>query len=439
MGKLLAGVVQRNITPNPEIIKLINQEGRYNYKGIHDELFLTVIVLTDGEKKFAYFGSDISTFPVNETLVAALKERFGLEPKDCMFSGTRSHNTVSGGGNQPYEKLKPGTRAYVQFMHGTILAAVEEAIKNLVPARIGAAVGESRINAHRELRTPAGNFEGVNHTGPHAPWLRVVRLEDLSGKTLALMVNYSMHCCTLAFNQSAGEFDYVSADIAGAVERYLERAGKHQYPAAWSVGGGSDQIPLMFGSLDRCEVDDEGVFSSVRTGLPPEVTLGVINQLACEQGLNVLRTIQEIKNYSDAFDYFSTEAFADVPAKKALYPRLIMYKPGVDDVTPEPVDEPVHYRFGLAVIDGIAFCAASAATYSGMYQRVKDMLPFDVTLLFDDSPYYTSSIPVPEAEEQDWYSHGALQSRNFTARQGANAMLCAFAKMAEEYVLAKKY
>lgn len=98
MGKLFAAVSVRDITPTPDELALINQDGYYNYDGIKRRLFLKTLVLTDGQERFVYFGTDLSNFTLNEEAQQLFMEKLGLAPKDYMVGTNRSHNTVSSWG-----------------------------------------------------------------------------------------------------------------------------------------------------------------------------------------------------------------------------------------------------------------------------------------------------------------------------------------------------
>ena len=440
MGKLLAAAAVRDITPSPEILELVKSEGRYNYDGVKRALYLRTLVLTDGEKRFVYFGTDLSSFTINAEAEEILRAELGLEPKDYMFGTNRSHNTISGWGQNLYDENRPGSSKFGRMVIGLMVDSVKEAMGKLVPARIGAKVGHSAINCFREQYTPAGNFEGMNHGAPPAPWLRVVRVEDMEGETIALLVNYCMQNCMVCWNSAIGEYNYVTSDLAGEIIEFLEKAGKHKYPVIWSNGGGADRQPLIYSLMDHCEVDDNGEFHYVHEVLPIDAVLMLMRHLAAEQGLDVLRTVEEIDNYTDEFHYFSDYVYTEVPGKVMLYKRMNFYRPGVDDVSIEP-DEPIRFRYAMNVINDIAFCAVNVPSYSGVYEKIKDMMPFPVVVFSDDSfgGNGMTCIPMPECEEKDRYVHATLQSRSYTARIGFNACMNGFGKLLEKYMLQTVY
>lgn len=447
MGKLLAGSAIRNITPSPEMIKVINADGRYGYTGIADEIFCRVTVLSDGREHFAIIASDLSRFPLPKEFVEEVENRFGIDEEHLLVGGTRSHNTVSYKKSASYAEFMHGEYAFYSYVHKLALEAMEEAMSKLVPARIGAAVGESRINTGRELITPIGTLESPNHRDGRATRLRVVKVEALTGETISVIVNYSMHCILLCWNDTIGECKKVSGDLGGAVSQFIERWGKHRFPCSWTVGGGADRIPLIFSGLERMDVNDEGEFYFERKVLPIEAARILMRQFACEQGLDIIRTIESIDNWSEDFDFFHAKTTRSVDSKVGFHeqivaqrakddPDALRYVPGMD-VTPKKGEEKLHYVYRLCMLNGIAFAGVNGIPYSENYEKMADAMPALVTLLFDDCYGTVSSIPVPEEEEALIYGHSALQSKNYSAREATNAFLEGFNELGRLYLASR--
>ena len=435
MGKLMAGTAVRNITPTPEVLELVKTEGRYTYEGVAHDLFLKTLVLTDGEEKFVYFATDLSRFSINPVIEKRFEEELGLKEGDYIFSTIRTHNTLSGFGEVFDDPKKPGSDLYAKQFYEAVIDSCKEAMAKVVPARIGAAEGRSYISCHREQFTPAGNFESTGFDGEQAPWLRVARVEDLQGQTLALLVNYSMQNCMVCwYSQEGGDYNLVTNDTAGEIVDYLEKVGKHQYPVFWGNGGGADRQPYMY-LLDYCDVNDNGEFSFRHEIMPIEGSLKIMKLLAAQQSRDVMNTVAKIKEYSDEFSLNKQVLYKEVPGRVKPSLKIHIYHDG-DDVTPV-ASEPVKMRLQFAVVNNIAFCASNGPTYSGVYKAVKDMMPFDVTFFFDDclgGPGATT-VPTPDMEEENKYVHATLQSANYTARIGFNALMGGFAEMLARYVV----
>ena len=232
------------------------------------------------------------------------------------------------------------------------------------------------------------------------------------------------------------------------MSQFIERWGGHSFPCSWTVGGGADRIPRIFSGLERVDVDDEGKFYFQRRVLPIAATRILMEQFACEQGMDVIRTIQSIHSWSEEFSFFSGKTFRDVSSKVGFHeqiaaqraqddPDALRYIPGMD-VTPQKGSEPLRYVYRLVMLNGIAFAGVNGILYSANYEKMADAMPADVTLLFDDCYGTLSSIPVPEEEEKRIYGHSALQSKNYSAREATDAFLEGFRELGNRYLASKK-
>lgn len=189
--------------------------------------------------------------------------------------------------------------------------------------------------------------------------------------------------------------------------------------------------------LDYCDVNDEGEYSFHHEIMPIEASLKIMKLLAAQQSRDVMQTVAKITDYFDEFNLYKEVLVKKVPGRVQPSKKIHIYHDG-DDVTPV-ASEPVTLRLQFAVINGIAFCASNGPTYSGVYKAVKDMMPFGVTFFFDDclgGPGATT-IPTPDMEEENKYVHATLQSANYTARPGFNALMGGFAEMLAKYMISK--
>ncbi|MDQ3729884.1 MAG: hypothetical protein M3355_09885 [Actinomycetota bacterium] len=112
---------------------------------------------------------------------------------------------------------------FYEYMAERMAAAVEEACADLVPVRVGAAVGEFD-KTHRHSFGPAIADDGTPAGYPHSDTdkrLTVIRFDDVSDpsdpKPLANLVSWSGHPEFLDGN------DLISADYVGPLERMVDR------------------------------------------------------------------------------------------------------------------------------------------------------------------------------------------------------------------------
>lgn len=433
-GKLIAGAAKRCVTPPQEIFDRITAvEKRYSYHAIKEDTFVRTIVLSDGTKKMVIIASELSVFPLAEEFAKILEKKFGIDPLACVIAGTRGHNTFSIG-QTSFSEISEASADFVRFVHERTLEAVAEALEKSVPARIGGATGESFINACRDYVTPVGTIEAPSRiTGTVAKHLPVVRIEDRQGNTIALFINYAMQSACLSWNQFVDTYNYYSGDFVGALIRYLEKLGHYKYPVMWVCGGGDDQHAVFSALIEYCDVDDDGKFVFKRETLPPEATLMIIRQMAAEQGLDVLRTIGSIKNYSSDFDLFCAETYREVPARASYRQKLGDRYTREQALTPKPTDKPLKFRYRLAVLNGIAFLGVNADVYSSYFKRACDILGCQTLSLMDACFGNVSSLPDAAVEKNNIYGIGAWGSRCLSSELGENAFNNAVTELAEAY------
>lgn len=179
----------------------------------NDLLHARCLILDDGTRQLAFAVVDSSLIP--EPLVEKIKKmasaKTGIPAGHIMVSSTHTHSAPSACGvlgTPPDEK-------YVKFLPGRVAEGIALAQKNLVPAKVGWAVGELPEMAQSrrwiarpdklitdpfgEKTTRATMHPGYrNHnfeepSGPMDPAVSVLAVQSTDGKPLALLAAYSIH------------------------------------------------------------------------------------------------------------------------------------------------------------------------------------------------------------------------------------------------------
>ena len=222
-----AGAATSNITP--KIGSSINGNMKdVMVKQIHDETHARCIVLDDGKTKLAMLTVDLCMM-YREELDAAKQrahELTGIPVENMMMSAIHTH---SGGTACSVFQSDPDPE-YLKFLRERIADAVVRANNNLVPARIGWAVGreDSQVFNRRWYMKPGkpimnpfgeedqvkmnpgvGNPDRLKPAGPVDPGLPIISVQALDGRPIALLANYSLH---YVGGTASGE---VSADYYG--------------------------------------------------------------------------------------------------------------------------------------------------------------------------------------------------------------------------------
>lgn len=206
-----AGAATSNITP--KIGTSINGNMKDGIiKQIHDETHARSIVLDDGQTRLAIVTVDLCMI-YREELDAAKKrahELTGIPVENMMISATHTH---SGGTACSVFQSDPD-KDYLKFLRERIADAVVRANNNLIPARIGWAVGNEpsqvfnrrwKMKPGKPLMNPfgkedqvkmnpgIGNPDRLEPAGPVDPGLPIISVQTPEGRPIALLANYSLH------------------------------------------------------------------------------------------------------------------------------------------------------------------------------------------------------------------------------------------------------
>ncbi len=260
---LYCGAGKANITPPAELIPLLPGLMNARFSGIvYDELFVRAIAFRSEKNTVLFVSFDLDKAPNPAESLAAISAKTGIPEKNILFFGVHTH-TAPVTSVRPYEQKNSRTsqsaeiqatmHTYETLVHERMLSAVESALSNLEPAKIGWSTGESYINVNRcqdyVVELPYGTVQhccslGVNPTGPVDHTLFVLKAENFDGKPIAFFVNYAVHCCVMISNNSDGSGKVgISGDLAGVTSQLMEE--KYGAVSIWSSGAAGDINPIM--------------------------------------------------------------------------------------------------------------------------------------------------------------------------------------------------
>ena len=194
-----------------------------------------------------------------------LKKELGIAPANTLFNASHCHGRVH-----------PETEART-------IQAIRQAVKNLVPVKVGAGVGkETRIMENRRLQLKNGREVDVRRAyslppdnkvaavGPVDPDIGVLRLDHLDGKPLAVVYNFACH--PIQNTPEAGN----SADITGFSSRTIEE--NLDCIALFVQGAGGDINPISYKDVNH---------------------LHSAEPLGLMLGLSTLRAVRKIRTHPD--------------------------------------------------------------------------------------------------------------------------------------------
>jgi neutral ceramidase len=226
---LKAAVAKADITPPPGL-PMYGFLDRITEKrlstGTLDPLYARVLVLQVGEQRLALVTLDLGrTF--NQPTLDNLRQRVKTSAGISSLIVTASH--THSGPNILDEYPSNSEPAWEGAAVEKIVAAVSRATRHLVDARIGTGRGEVYIGYNRrQVRTDGRVIMLWTNpdklpAAPVDPSVWVMRIDDLKGKPIAILVNYACHPVVLGPDNLKYSADFVSA-MASTVETAFDSA-----------------------------------------------------------------------------------------------------------------------------------------------------------------------------------------------------------------------
>lgn len=208
-----AGASVVDITPVEFPVKVAGDFFEAATTSVHDRLYARCLALDDGSVRAAVVVVDncLISQEIFEQAKQIAHENTGIPIERMMMSATHTHSApaaVGALGTDPDEK-------YCRFLPGRIAAAVELAVRNLTPARVGWTVVQDAEHTccRRWIRRPDRisvdpfgrasvrammhpGHQNPDYLGPAGPVdtdLSLLSVRSLDGRPIAVLANYSMH------------------------------------------------------------------------------------------------------------------------------------------------------------------------------------------------------------------------------------------------------
>jgi hypothetical protein len=251
-----AGLAKQVITPEKSVWLAGYGSKRAPTGKLHD-LWMKALALEDsGGKRAVLITSDFQGVPksMSDRAFALLKEKFGLERTQVMFTFSHNHCGPRLGDDlidyYPIEGEQVElVEEYTTVMIQKTVALVGEALKDLQPATLHIGEGEATFAVNRrnnkEAEVPALLVKGTPLVGPVDHSVPVMTVTRARGEIAAILFGYACHPTTLNFLQWCG-------DYPGFAQ--LEIEAKHPGALAMFVNTcGGDQNPLPRRSVELCQ------------------------------------------------------------------------------------------------------------------------------------------------------------------------------------------
>ncbi|HWQ55229.1 MAG TPA: neutral/alkaline non-lysosomal ceramidase N-terminal domain-containing protein [Bryobacteraceae bacterium] len=249
--ELRAGTARVEITP-PSLMEMYGYARRKcgPANGTHDPLYAKALVLATGDTRVAIVTMDIGSI-VSPDLSRRVREELGIPV--LLLAASHTH---SGPKFLPYggEEVAGGA-AFLKELEPKLFALVQQAAKEMFPARLAYGRGALQLGYNRLLPRDDGRsralFENPDRIpyGPVDPEFMLLRVEDASGAPRALMVHYATHAVVLGPTNCK-----YSADYPGVLQARVE-AAVAGVQCMFVQGGAGDVNPLFLARTGNEEQD----------------------------------------------------------------------------------------------------------------------------------------------------------------------------------------
>lgn len=212
---LKAGIARCAITP-PVGMLMIGYTARKGVaEGRDGELYATALVLDDEKTRVAILSFDLAFLlePFVSNLRRSIGLRLGIPPSHVLVNCSHTHagpalqKSQYDFEDEEQERLLEG---YAAGFSVQLPALAAEAARKLAPARIGTSTGEARIGINRREEQPDGAiFLGENPGGPIDHEVRVIRVDDLTGRPIAVVFAHGCHTVSMGPQSLRWSADYI--------------------------------------------------------------------------------------------------------------------------------------------------------------------------------------------------------------------------------------
>jgi hypothetical protein len=431
---LKAGADAQDVTPTQFPVSVNGGFADRKATKANDPLHARCLVLDDGTTKLALVVVDSCMMPreLIDAAKALAEKKTGIPAKNMLVSATHTHTapTVAG-----VFQSDPDAE-YVKFLTQKIAEGIEQAHKNLAPAKLAWGVAEepNQVFNRRwhmkpgvknldpfggdadkvKMNPPRMSSDLLEPAGPTDPRVTVLSVRTADDKPLALYANYSLHY--------VGDLPPLSADYFGVFAQSVAaklKAGK-EFVGILSNGTSGDVNNIDFKAEatktmpgERCRlVADAVATAAVKAIEKAEYQSNVhLKSVLQEIELGVRKpTEQEVKRAEGILEKAKGR---ELKGAEEVYARETVLLAKYPDKVKVPLQ--------AMVIGGFAISAIPCETFTEIGLRIKkDLSPFKTTCVVSLANGYFGYLPTPEQHKlggyETWRARSSFLEMTASAR-----------------------
>lgn len=393
---LEVGAAKIDITPSADAALPMSgyANRKEGFKGIHDDIYVRAIVFGYGAKLAAVVAWELIGVPngVWEQLSQRIARETGILPEYLLLCAVHDHSAPAPFGM--YGNDSPKSAAYTKQVEDATVDAIRRAKENLRPAKVGIETGKAYVNINRREYSPDKGWSlGYNPQGPSDKTVTVIRFDALSGKPLALLINYAVHAVVMG-----GENYQISGDLAGATSRFVENyyRGKPEDAPRDDAGAAIQLHP------EKTSQDVVALWTSGAAGDQNPISLArgsdftMVDALGRILGEEVVRVAGTIHTTEQA-RIWGNQQVVTCPGRKVEPGRLPRTEYKWVDA------DPVSIRLSLLMINDIALAGVSGEVMTMINDHLKRKSPSSQTVMVTHANGSSGYIPDDAAFEQVSY------------------------------------
>jgi neutral/alkaline ceramidase-like enzyme len=400
-GRLQVGAARVDITPAPDAaLPMSGYSGRtQGFQRIHDHIYVRAVVLTDGTNSAALLVWELIGVPTRvwEDLSQRIAKEAGIPTQNLLLAAVHNHGAPALAGMYGREATNPlpQTLAYTAKAEDDAIEALRRAKSNLQPAQVGFGTGKAYVNINRRefFRKKGWWWLGYNPEGASDKSVAILKFTALSGKPIALFINYPVHAVVMGTENLA-----VTGDLAGATARYVEQFYQGKIQTRGDSGGDLELRPEE-------KVSDEGpvaVWTSGAAGDQNPIVMdrgedfSMVDALGRILGEESVRVANLITVMSSQARISSSHRLITCPGRRVQPGELPRAEYKFED------SDPVNIRLSLLRLNDVVLAGVSGEVFTNIYQSLKKRSPLN-TIMVTHANGSSGYIPSDDAFDEISY------------------------------------